>query len=379
MALRWIEGWEGATTAVTHHARLYPVFTGTFSAEDGASEDAGEAVSGGDAVMTTPVLVVAPENSWILGIAFRPDHATAINNPDIPYVAFENSDGEQIRFEFVDADPASSKPGGQYYKIRAMRGVTELASTNERFLLGTVDENWIFFEFKVTIHDSTGSFEGRYSPCRKTALGRDIALTWDAATSGIDTQNQSSAGADRFTLSMDTGNLGNPVATDDIYVCDSTGAKNNDYLGRILIEGQKPAGDGDTTDWVLADAASTQQAWDESTTTTDDDARVTSDTPTDVHLATVDPLVVITGVNSNVIGVRHDIIAHMETSGDFDIAHMFRKTTGTPAETDAGVDLNVASTTYEGSAAVLEDDPNTATDWDVADLNSYQYGVRNDG
>ena len=49
------------------------------------------------------------------------------------------------------------------------------------------------------------------------------------------------------------------------------------------------------------------------------------------------------------------------------------------AQTDAGTDLNVNSTSYEGSSAVLEDDPNTATDWDIADMDSYQYGVRNDG
>ena len=80
-----------------------------------------------------------------------------------------------------------------------------------------------------------------------------------------------------------------------------------------------------------------------------------------------------------IVGVRQDIHARMETTGDLDVAHMFRKTTGTPAETDAGTDLNVSSTAYDGDALVLEDDPNTATDWDAADLDSYEHGVRNDG
>lgn len=381
MALRWLEGWE-ASVNMTHLARIYATATGSLIQEDGANEDAGEAVSSGTALFETPPLVGSPADSWIIGLAFRPDDTTTINNGNVPYVGLSNSDGEQIRFEFLMDNPSSSKPGGNAYKIRVMRGATELASSVQKFQLGagTVDELWVYFEFKVTIDDSTGSFEGRYSFCRKPSMGQNNALSWDAANTSVDTKNQSSAGADRFTLSMVTGSGSDTCATDDIYVCDSSGSKNNDYLGRVVIIDQKPAGDGDTTDWVLAGgASSTQQAWDEGVTAASDDLRVTSDTTSDVHLATVDPLTILLGANTVIVGIRHDIVARMETTGDLDILHMFRKTTGTPAETDAGDALNVDSTTYKGHAVVLEDDPNTATDWDLADMNSYQYGVANAG
>lgn len=384
MALRWLEGWEGATTLTTHHARLYEVVTGVVgNRRDGASELNGDSISSSSFVARTFPLVASPENTWIIGIAFRSDHSSAINNGAIPYVALRNDDGEQLRLEFVDADPASSKPGGNYYKIRAMRGVTELASTVQRFEINfaTDELDWIYFEFKVTIHDTTGSFEGRWQYTRKPSLnsGAPFTLTWDAANTNVDTQNQVTAGANRFELAQTTGNSINNVVCDDIYVCDSTGAKNNNYLGKVIIEGQKIAANGTTIEWAFVDAANTQQAWDEAATAHDDDSRTTSDTPGQIHLGTVDPLVVMIGANQTLVGVRHDIIAHMETSGDQDIAHMFRKTTGSPAQVAAGPDLNVDSTTYEGNSAVLEDDPNTATTWAIADMNSYQYGVRNDG
>jgi len=381
MALRWLEGWETCTTEEIHLARIYEVLSGTVGlAIDGANEDAGEAISSGLLEVTTYPLVGSVQNSWIIGLAFRANDAVQINNTAIPYVAIANGDGEQVRFEFVDADPTSSKPGGNYYKIRVMRGATELASCDQRFHVSVEVEDWIYFEFKVTIDNSSGSFAGRWQYARKPAsnVGAPFTLTWDAASSSVDTQEQTSTGGDRFTLSMNSGSASDAVATDDIYVADSTGSKNNDYIGKIIIEAQKPSGDGNTTDWQLADAASTQVAWDETTTAVDDDARVMSDTTSQVHLATVDALVAMTGANTTIVGIRNDIIAHMETSGDLDIAHIWRKTTGTPAETNSG-SVNVDSTTYRGSSVVLEDDPNTATDWDIADLNSYQYGVRNDG
>lgn len=383
MALRWIEGWEGSSTNLTHHGRLYASVSGSnVLDEDGASEVAGEAISSTDLVFTTPVLVGSPENSWIIGLAFRPDNSANVDGTAIPYVAVANTDGEQIRFEFTDDDGAT-KPGGNYYKIRVMRGATELASCTTRFDFGNQFEPWVYFEFKATIDNTTGSFAGRYQYIGKSSrnnggAGGYTTLAWSASNTNVDTQNQSSTGADRFVLSMNCGTGGARVATDDIYVADSTGTKNNDYIGRIIIEAQKPAGDGTTVQWTLADATSTQDAWDENPNTSDDDGRVTSDTSGQIHLATVDPLVYLTGANTTIVGVRMDVIAHMETAGDLDIAHMWRKTTGTPAQTNSGT-KNYSSTSYEGNPVVLETDPNTATDWDIADLNSYQYGVRNDG
>lgn len=389
MALKWFEGWEGATNLPTHHARIYATATGSVTPVNGASVEADEAVSSDDAVFVTPDFG-AVQNSWILGVAFRAVDIVEIEDGSAAYLAMGNTDGEQVRFEFADVTLGGpAKPGAAYYKIRVMRGSTELASSDQVFLLGNnADEQWIYFEFKCTIDNSTGSFEGRFQYIRKGSLnnagaGGTTALTWDAASSSIDSQEQTSTGADRFTISMDTGNTSDPVAMDDIYCCDSTGSINNDYLGKLIVQGQKPVntggGDGDTVEWVLAGGAtSTFDAWFESLSAVEDDERVTSEVATDIHLCVVEPLTVLTNPNGTIVGMRLDTVQHMETAGDVDIAQMWRKTTATAGETNSGT-INVATTAYEGLTTVLELDPNTVVAWDQADLDSYQYGVRNDG
>ena len=380
MTLRWLEGWEGATTYMTNHARIYDTATGSATAQPGASDANSSALASSDALFVTAPLKGSASDDWVIGMAFRSASASTVEGVGVCSVSMGNDDGEQLRFEFIDANDPLGKPGGNYYKIRVMRGVTELASSVERFETSqSVDEHWVYFEFKMNIHQSTGSFSGQYEYCRKPSRngGSPTALTWDAANTGLDTQEQSSTGAYIFTLNQDGGGS---VVTDDIYVLDADGSKNNDFLGRITIEGQlvQNGGNGDTISWAFTGgAADTGDALRESKTTGDDDSRILSDTLNQVHLATVEPLAVI--LAASIVGVRQDFIARMDTVGDLDVAHMFRKTTGTPAETEAGTDLNVSSTTYVGSSAVLEDDPNTATDWDVDDLDSYQHGVKNKG
>jgi hypothetical protein len=304
-----------------------------------------------------------------------------------PYVALHNTDGEQLRIEVYEYTPASSKPGGLYYGWRVMRGAVEIAKTVEVFALDTDDRAWIHFEFKVTIDNATGSIEGRFRRYKTAAnpTGGFETFTWDASVTNVDTQNQTSTGADSFSLSFNTGTASDTCAFDNVYVMDSTGAKNNDFLGRCFITPMKittvGGGDGDTTDWTLATATDTEDAWQETNTAVEDDDRLTSDTIGQIHLAQMGG---VSGVmdfmdQASIIGVRMDLHARMETTGDLDIGFMWRKTTGTPAQVEFGTALNVDSTTMEAAAVIAEDDPNTLTDWVLADLQSYQLGAKNNG
>jgi hypothetical protein len=393
MALRWIEGWEACNNNTTTQDRLYESTGGTLlSAKNGANHESDESAAQDDGFFLTDPIVATPQNSWIIGFAMQADDFVHIEDSDAAHFAFVNDDGEQCRIEVADWTPLSTKPQGAYYKFRFMRGTTELASTIEHFWVRTVDhEQWVYFEFKVTIDNAAGSIEGRFHHINKPSLnpaGAYTAFTWDAATTSLDTQEQTSTGANRFELSFDTGNSNEEIVVDDLYVCDSTGAKNNDYLGKCAVSGQKPlnsgGGDGDTVDWTLAGgASSTYDAWFENVGSIENDEILTSDTLDQVHLSVVDTLLPTSGLkvgaNSTIIGVRHDYHARMETTGDLDLIHYMRKTTGTPAETEVGTAQNFASTAMEASTVILEDDPNTATDWVRTDMDSYQYGVKNKG
>jgi hypothetical protein len=346
------------------------------------------AVSDDGAILHTPTLVSPAQNTWIIGFAFRSDHGTnLVTGTTAPYVALHNTDGEQIRIEVYEYTPADTKPGGLYYGWRVMRGATEIARTNEVFDLWDIsDLSWVHFEFKVTIDNATGSIEGRfrYYKSARNATGGFQTFTWDSSVTNVDTQNQTSTGADSFVLSFTTGTATNNCAFDNVYVMDSTGLKNNDFLGKGFITPMKitttGGGAGSTTDWDLATATDTEDAWQEPPTSVEDDDRLTSDTVGQIHLAQMG----LSGTldfmdNASIIGVRMDLYGRMETTGDLDIGFMWRKTTGTPAQTQFGTALNVDSTTMEAASVIAEDDPNTTTDWVLTDLQSYQLGAVNNG
>lgn len=384
MALLHLEGFD-ALLDFNRIGRFYESFSGSnFGSQNGmhnGSSAASLCASGSDQVLRTRSLVAVDQDTWIVGFGFRPNNTTAVSDSSFPYVAIRNDDGEQIRLELFTNNPTNAKPGGTYYSLRVVRGATVLASTNERFPIGGGgnDSNlgWIYFQWKVVINNTTGSFELRYDK-RAGHTGEQTA-TWDAASSGLDTQNQTSADGNRMELSYVTGNPSRTVAFDDIYVCDDTGSVNNDFLGRVAIVTQKPAspGPGDTDEWVLAGGAGNlNAAWDEVANGGDDDARVTSKNTNDITLAQVDPLAFLRDVTIH--GVSQRLTCKMETTGSLTLHHRWRKTTGTPAEVDGG-SFVVNSTTYYGDSDIQETDPNTALPWVIADIDSYQHGVRNGG
>lgn len=381
MTLRHVEGFD-ATIDDARLARFYESYSGSqlLSADNGMHFGTG--AEGFDTVLRTLPLVSPNQNTWVVGFAFRPDNTTEVDSggPAYPYVALRNDDGEQVRLEFFTDNPSSTKPGGTYYKLRVMRGATELAATDQHFEIATgADQNtgWIYFEWKVTVDNSSGTFELKYH--KRSGHPGEQTATWDSATSSLDTQDQTSTGVNRLELSWETGNISRPVAFDDIYVLDSVGSVNNDYLGRVAVVVQKPADPaaGDTNDWSLTGgAADLNDAWDELQSGGSDDKRVTSNTTNDVTLSQVDAVPFL--LTTTIHGVVQQLSCKMETSGSLTLHHRWRKTTATAAETD-GSSFSVSSTTWTGDSDLRELDPNTAAAFVRADLDSYQHGLRNGG
>ena len=381
MGLRLLEGFETSSNA-TIWGRIWEGLVGAPNSIflSGAINRAGNAIqSGSGFIATTKPLTATPQGTMIVGFAFRSANGSntiegASPSFNKPGMALRNDDGEQIRLEFFNDSANGTKPGGYYYRIRAVRGVTTIATTNEKWRIRDSDEGWIVFEWKAVIHDTTGSVELRYwDP--KSKLGIQTA-TWDAAVTNVDTQNQATAGANRIQIIADSDNPANEVAWDDIHVLDAAGAKNNDFIGPVVVVRQTLSGDGATVDWDLRDATSTDDAWDE-VNNPDDDGRLVSDVVGAVHLAAMTAQTYIRTVP--VVGVRLDHCANRQSAaGSITLHFRWRKTTGTPAETD-GDNYVVDSSSWRGEFDVREDDPNTGTGFVIADLDAIQVGVRNGG
>lgn len=379
MALRWIEGFNSADGA-TNHGRLYDVQSGGPGTQEGAY-DGSNLFNGSwkddDLVMRTPTLVGATQNTWVIGFAMRVDFTTMFTGAPGGGFRLRNTDGEQVRLEFVEYTPATTKPGGSgYFQIRVMRGAVELARTNEVFenKFGA-EAGWHYFEWKVTIDNATGSFELRYNKRESSVQGFQTA-TWDAANTNVDTQEQTSTGADVVEISWES-TASRFLVYDDIYILDSTGAApDNDYLDGVIIEPLTAQAGGNQEDWVVVDAASTEDAWNDGATSFDDNDRVTSDTTGDISLVTVGTL---GNIQEQIVGVRVDHVSRMESAtGSLTLHFRYRKTTGTPAETDGG-NYTVSSTTNTGHTDIQRTDPNTASAWVKADVDAMEVGVRNGG
>jgi hypothetical protein len=370
MTLRWLEGGLGCQNEVIF-GRLYASVTGTIAAA--VADHFGRNVfSSGSLILTTPALVSPVANVWVTGFRFNMVSGTLDASPSaFPGIMFKNSVGEQIRIEAVNT--SSTAPGNVKFKLRVMRGATELARTVEEFSQTLSIANWTYFEWKVTINTGTG---GSFSLKYHTHKVRDLTATWDAANSSINTANQGTAGADRAAISWATGGV-DRLSLTDIYILDSAGAKNNDMIGEIYMENINPAGNGNTLQWILAGGAtSIEDALNEGAavqTVAEDDKGITSDVIGNISLATMSDLVKI--LNTTIVGVQTRLYGKMDTGGTRNVQFFYRKTTGTPAQIGSGKMLVLSSTSFAGAADTLENDPNTGVTWVIADINAVQMGV----
>lgn len=374
--LRHLEGFEGQRNIVLL-ARLYAAATGTFASEIGYRGQR-NAVSSSNLLLTTVDLLdgAADENVWICGWAMRANNTAGLDPAASarPCIAFRSAAGEQLRVEFVGLNEA--KPGGNRYRLRVVRGATTLATSNESFDAQNTDLAWTYFEFKATIRTgANGSFSAFYGTRRSQA----VPITWDAASSGINTANQGADGADRWEMALSQTPSTSNLAVDDVYVCDGSGAVNNDFLGPVAIEALDVSGDGATVQWGLqGSAGSLEDAWNEAPTvqtTAEDDKRVNSKDVGQISLAVLtDPVNVR---NTPIIGVQTRLTGKMEATGTRDVQFFYRKTTGSPAQVGTKI-VTFSNTSLKTHADTRETDPNTAAAWTVPDLDGLQVGAELD-
>jgi hypothetical protein len=372
--LRKLEGFEGVRI-IAQLARHYAVGTGTIATEIGHRGN-NNAVASTNLVLRTNDLLdgATDENVWVLGFALRVTNGTISAGQTVhPWAALRSSAGEQLRFDLIPS--VDTKPGGVFFKLRVSRGATVLATSVERFR-GSISENlWTYFELKATVRTGTnGSFSARYH----TRRDKNVAVTWDAANTGLNTANQGADGADRVEISL-ANNSTVTLALDNVYACDGSGSVNNDFLGELEIEAIDVTGDGATDQWdENGGAASLEDAWNEAATvqnTDEDDKRLTTKDVGDISLAALGNPVLNRFVG--IVGVETRIVAKMEASGTRDVQFFYRKTTGSPAQVGTKI-VSLLGTTLVGHEDVRETDPNTSAAWVVADIDGLQAGVELD-
>ena len=236
--------------------------------------------------------------------------------------------------------------------LTVKRGSTVLATGTTVLAIN----GWYYIEIKGTIHDTTGDFEVYIDGVQEVAL----------TMTGQDTRNAGTGVWDRVNIGGQAGGGG----VDDFYVCDQSGsAPRNTFLGPVKVETIYPQ-----TDAVAAGS----------------NAGLTCSTGTD-HGALVDEVVPnTTDYNSSpTVGLKdtynYPAMALSGTIFGVQTNLYVAKSDATARQVCAvvragGVDYDGANisptTTFVNYNEIRVQNPNTVTEWIVADIATIQAGMK---
>jgi hypothetical protein len=235
-------------------------------------------------------------------------------------------DGGELRFRDADGDYTSG---------------------TEQGLKGRV---WYYIEMKVTNHATTGSFEVRLN-------GVNVL-----SGSGLNTKGGSIT---YYNVVKVYGDVIYPVY-DNLYVCNSAGSINNDFLGSIQVMELRPGADS-TSNFATAtpSASHYENANDE---VSDEDTSYNQDNTTGaLEMYVYNNL---TGVAS-VLGVVIDARLKTTAGDDEDFQHSVDS--GSTVENSSSVTTNVE--TFQTYTYVFEKDPDTSAAWTVSGVNAATFGI----
>lgn len=210
-----------------------------------------------------------------------------------------------------------------------------------------------FIEAKVTIHDTTGSYEIRVN-------GANVV-----SGTNVDTRNGLTGVVTAIALVFPRSN----AIFDDFYICDTTGSIANDFLGDIRVDYYAPNGNGNSSQLLGSDGNSTDNYLLVDEVAPNDDTDY-------VESATVGQKDTYSFPNmahtpSNIYGMQILVNAKKSDAGLRSICTVIRSG---GADTDGAT--QALSTSYKYYREIHEADPNTSAAWTQSGVNSAEVGEK---
>lgn len=341
MALRWVEGFETHSN-FQQLTRKYATSSGGLGTDPGRVFGiAAEPVS---LVLVTPSF--GTDNTAIVGIGVKMlQHFAAVGNSAQGWY-LETGSAEQCHLEMESTS-------GTGFRFHLYRGAT-LIDTTAYTDFGT----WVYLEMNITVRDGVnGAYEIR------------LDGVVDSSGSGLNMADNGTDGWDVFAQRWST-TLSTRLAYDDIYVCDGTGAKNNDFLGPSVVEGVEVDLEGTTIEWAPASGVNNANMVDDpgGSNPVDINNHNGSDTDTEKDLFTYTDLQEITGT---IHGIQIGTQMAMAAAGTRTVKTVYRDPDTTEAD---GASHVVSATSYDEFTEVFDDNPASAAAWDVADIDGGEFG-----
>ena len=266
----------------------------------------------------------------------------------------KQSIGSNVIFSlYNDAARQISLGWRQNGQLLIKRGSTIIDDTTKAFKVG----KWYYIEWKVTVDNSTGSYEVRVN--NETVM----------SATNVDTQDGASALIDEYMFGCRVGNDAFAGKADDFYVANTSGTVNNDFLGDSRIITLFPSGNGTTSDFVGSDGNSTDnyQLVDENPISTAD--YVESSGVGDVDLYTTDDMSI---TPLEIFGFQVASNTDKTDTG----ARTYSNLTRVSGVNYSGVAYSPSFGDYDVFTELWEENPNTAAAWQKSEIDNLEIGIK---
>jgi hypothetical protein len=339
MALKWIDGFETFATADLLNRKYASGEVGYSKIEIGRTgvgkslAFVGPVVPPQDTEFATPDLT--NQGTWVVGFAF----SHKMPNGEFVLLELRDSAVPHIQLKF--------NPQTQIFRV-FNNGVVIGAGTKP-----LNPGPWYYIELKTVIGLVAGSVELR------------INEVTDILVNNVRTQNTGNATANRVAWRKPAGYF-TQYNLDDIYILDSTGTRNNNFLGDMKVELIEPSGPGTTTQWTPN--PSNVPNW--QAALADDTSFVQTSVPGAVDTYQYGDLQNIAG---NVAGVAVSVYARNTDATAHALKSVVRQGS-TNYEYPTTQIVNDISFHYK--SFLYETDPSTAVPWTMGGVNSAEFGVK---
>lgn len=347
MALRFVDGFD-------HYDRPQATrkWTNIFSSHDTWETTTTNArfglgrcfyANGGTGFEVRLIKFLDSQATFIAGLAYR-------NNGGVfwPTTIFGFMDSLQIQ-----TDVRQMATG----KLVVTRDGTNIGSDVGNFVMAS--NTYYYLEFKCTFKtDATGSFTLK-------ANGTTIRSGTNVQTSATanNTANQIYIGSNSAL------GAGWDMNIDDLYLCDATGASNNDFLGDMRVRTLVPTSDGTYTAWTPTPSGTHFNKVNE-IPATDDTNYVETSTVNNVDSYNFTQIITNP---MNVKGVQMCICARKTDAGTMTLNPFIRTSDSVDRPQAVAMTLTDNYIYHNHVQAV---DPATSAAWTISNLNATQFGVK---
>lgn len=348
MALLWFDGFESYGSIgdldIMPNLEYYDIYFG-FSTLYGRRDSRGMTMS---QYCRYVAEVTGSPSSIVVGVAFK-----IVGGAPGAYSSFYSV------ISILDAFPAISPAANKHLSVsvNASRVLevrhgdgTLIATSSGHTMLNDV---WYYLEVKATISDSVGqvTINVDEQEVLSTSANKDtcngsnayVGSVWLANTSGI-----------------------NSTYFDDFYICDTSGSKNNDFLGDIRIDAVRPDGAGTHTDFTPSTGSNYQNV-DE---TYPDDDTTYNDGDTVGYQDSYGLPALPSPVGTTIYGVKDQITVRKTDAGA-----MQCKLLTVQGGSDYLGDTIQLSDSFTTHARIMENNPDDSAAWEDADISSGELGV----